>query len=457
LLIGDSGNHKIRKLNFKQVSTYAGPERSMLLDASGLPQGALLDGKSSSALFHSPGGLAAGSDGTLYVADTQNNAIRIIAPSGQVTTLAGNGRIGSEDGTGTGASFYHPGGIAVTKTGIVYVADTLNHVIRKIDGNGVTTTLNSAPVRVVEAFPGLAARAGDYKDGKLSEAWFNEPTGLALDDQNNLYVSDTGNQRIRYINFTTGQVTTVAGAGKASGGSAIYDKNALYAAGGYKDGKASDALFDAPKGIALDSSGGLVVADSLNHVIRYIHHGAVTTLAGLATESGMRDGIESTALFNRPDGVAIAADDTIYIADTGNNRIRSISLYRLPSGLTKDNSIKVVVGQDQIKFDAKPETNRSRIMVPVRQIAEKLGYKVSYADGGSTIRLTKADETIELYLNMKKIKRIDGNGLATVKATDVTAYNKNNRTYVPLRFFAEETGSDVQWIKKEQIAILRNK
>ena len=97
------------------------------------------------------------------------------------------------------------------KGGIIYVSDTLNHIIRKIMPDGTTTTITAASKRVVESHPGFVLPAGDYRNGSIQQALFNEPTGLALDEKGNLYVSDSGNQLIRYIDFSTNEVITVAG------------------------------------------------------------------------------------------------------------------------------------------------------------------------------------------------------------------------------------------------------
>ncbi|QQZ63653.1 SMP-30/gluconolactonase/LRE family protein [Paenibacillus sonchi] len=454
LYISDALNHKIQKLSSGRLSVYAGPSSSILRDAGGQPLGALLDGSREHSLFQAPVGLAFGADGSLYVADSANNAIRKIASSGEVTTLSGNGKIGSADGKGAAATFYHPEGIAVAPNGEVYVADTLNHLIRKISPDGTTVTLNTASERVVERYPGLALPAGDFKDGALEQALFNEPTGLALDAKGNLYVSDSGNQRIRYIDFSLNRVSTLAG-----GDAAVYASNALYATEGYKNGAANKAAFHFPKGIALDAAGGLLIADSGNHVIRYLKNGAVSTVAGSpAGEAGFQDGIESSALFDSPLDVAVASNGTIYVADSGNSMIRAIVPYRLPAGISANQAgITVMVGTQQIQFDAKPEISKNRVMVPVRQIAEGLSYTLTFSKDGQTVTLEKKGQAIELYLGSTTIKRKAQSGAGTIGKTDAAPYVKNNRIFVPLRFFAEEAGMDVQWVKSYQTAILRSK
>lgn len=454
--VADATNDKIRMLSGGKVSTFAGPAVSVLKDKKGLPQGGLLDGKANVSFFHTPYALSADGKGNVYIADSDNNAVRKIDTSGNVTTLAGNGVIGSQDGKGAEAGLYHPAGIAAAADGTVYVADTLNHLIRKVAADGTVTTLNDSSKRSVEVYPGLVRPSGDYKDGDLKSALFNEPTGLALDAKGNLYVSDSGNQRIRLIDFAAGKVTTVAGASSAGNG-IIYDKTSLYAEGDYKDGAADKALFNFPKGIAVDANGGLVIADSLNNAIRYLKDGSVTTLAGNASRHGSQDGAESGALFNTPTGVAVSADGKIYVADSGNNRIRQIAYYHLPSSLPNDDQVKVVVGDKQIQFDAQPEIVNGRTMVPVRFIAEALGYEVKFIEDGQKVDLIKGDTTVELYIGQTGLKHMEKGKDDQKKTTDAAPYVKDDRTYVPIRFFAEEIGLDVQWVNAVRTAVLRTK
>ncbi|CAI6073622.1 hypothetical protein PAECIP112173_02293 [Paenibacillus sp. JJ-100] len=457
LFISDTGNHKISTFSSDNISTYAGPSSTLYRDSGGQPLGALLDGNKGTGLFQSPSALAYSTDKYLYVADSGNNAIRKVSSNGDIVTIAGSGRIGNTDGKGATALFHHPQGIAVTKDGIVYVADTLNHVIRKIMPDGTTSTITAASDRVVEDHPGFVLPAGDYKDGPIHQALFNEPTGLALDNRENLYVSDSGNQRIRYIDFSTNQVITVAGESKMDGIS-IYSKNALYAPGNYKDGASQSATFHFPRGITLDKSGGLLIADSLNNVIRYLKNGIVTTVAGSQTgEAGTQNGLEKLALFNAPQDVAITSDGTIYVADMGNNVIRKIDPYALPANIIGNKSvIKVVLENKQLKFDTSPEMNTGRVMVPVRQIAEALDFEITFSSDGNTINLEKDNRFIQLFLGSKNIKFKEVNGTETTKEIDTVPYVKKNRTYVSLRFIAEELGIDVQWIPTIRTAILRN-
>lgn len=302
VLVADSGNHLIRKISTGTVSTYAG--FTVYRDAKGFPAGMLLDGPLNQSMFHQPQGLAVDQNGTLYVADAANHAIRKITLQG-VVTIAGDGVQGDRNGTGKEARFHSPSDVAVAEDGTLYVADTLNHAIRKIAPDGSVTTLNSLSERTVELANGYLESAGDFRDGKLSEAKFNEPSGIVLDAKGNLYVSDTGNQRIRYIDLQNETVTTVAGGGEA------YAKDALYAEGSYADGEAAAAKFQFPKGLAVTSDGGLLIADSMNHAIRYLHQGKVTTLG---------------SSFSMPVAVKVDALGKIWVADASAQTIQQLTV-----------------------------------------------------------------------------------------------------------------------------------
>lgn len=456
ILISDTRNHIIRKLKDGQVTTFAG--LNLLKDAKGFPIGGRYDGKTDASFFQEPMGLSLDSLGNLFVADAGNHAIRKIDSAGNVTTVAGNGEIGMKDGAGSAATFYRPSHVVAAPDGTLYVADTLNHLIRSISPNGQVKTLNALSTRLIEVTPGQVVQAGDYLDGVLQTAKFNEPTGLALDSKGNLFVSDTGNQRIRYIDFQQNTVTTVAGSSAVDDKGTLFAKTALYAPGDYADGPANKALFHSPQGIAVTAAGGLIIADTLNHSIRYLEKGQVTTIAGAASlRSGEADGIDRSASFKNPVDVAVTSDGNIVVADAYNNKIRKVTPYQLPANLPKDASVRVAYGSQWIPFDAQPEIVNGRTMVPVRAITEELGYKVTFNDANRSVQLAKDGVAIELYIDRTGVKRIVQDKDSVVKETDVAPYIKNERTYVPIRFFAEEIGLDVQWNDAARTAILRKK
>ncbi len=258
-----------------------------------------MDGVGSSASFSSPSGVAVTFSGALLVADEDNNRIRLVSPSGMVTTLAGSGDQTWADGVGSQASFSGPIGMAVTASGVVLVADAANHRIRAISPSGMVTTLAGSGHQT-------------WADGLGSQASFNSPTGVAVKASGAVLVTDTNNHRLRLIS-PSGMVTTFAGSGNAD----------------WVDGVGSQASFNYPTGLAVMASGTVVISDSFNHRIRLVTPlGVVTTFAGSGNEA-WADGVGSQASFNGPQGLAVMASGTIFVADAGNRRIRLVS----PSGI----------------------------------------------------------------------------------------------------------------------------
>jgi hypothetical protein len=250
------------------------------------------DGPGSTAQFAYPFGVAADGSGNVYVADTDNNRIRKIDSLGVVSTLAGTGTAGFADGPGATAQFKYPYGVGVDGSGNVYVADTHNQRIRKIDSLGIVSTL---------AGTGITG----FADGPGATAQFKYPHGVVVDGSGNVFVADTINQRIRKID-SLGVVSTLAGTGIA----------------GFAEGPGATAQFDYPQGLAFDGSSNLYVADSYNNRIRKIDSfGVASTLAGSGM-MGFADGPSATAQFSNPYGVAMDGSGNIYAVDK--NRIRKI-------------------------------------------------------------------------------------------------------------------------------------
>jgi len=277
--VADTNNHRIRKITLtsREVSTIAGSTEGFADDAGtsakfDWPSGVAVDaagnvyvadfynhrirriiltsrevntlaGGGNPAQFNHPVGVAVDSSGNVYVADYGNHRIRkITLTSREVNTLAGSGTAGSADGLGTAAQFRNPTGVAVDAKGNVYVADFSNNRIRKITSGGEVDTLAGTGT------PGS-------KDGAGTSAQFNEPTGVALDAEGNVYVADSGSHLIRKIT-PEGVVSTIAGSGTA----------------GFKDDAGTEAQFNTPKGVAVDAEGNIYVADHYNHRIRKIEY-----------------------------------------------------------------------------------------------------------------------------------------------------------------------------------------
>jgi sugar lactone lactonase YvrE len=283
--VADSNFCRIRKITpTGVVSTLAG----------GMGTGAV-NGTGGTATFDNPWGVAVDTSGYLLVSEAPNSDLRKITPAGVVSTLAGSGAYAYLDGTGTGAQFHGPRGVAIDASGNLYVADSDNHRIRKVTTAGVVSTV---------AGTGTAGAA----NGTGTMASFQNPYAVAVDATGAVYVADYSNHLIRKIT-PEGVVSTLAGTGTA----------------GAANGTGTNASFNYPLGLAVDASGVLYVADYLNHLIRKItSEGVVSTLAGSGTR-GSANGTGTLASFNNPAGIALDGNGNMWVADSGNHRIRKIT------------------------------------------------------------------------------------------------------------------------------------
>jgi hypothetical protein len=251
------------------------------------------------ARFNNPFGVAADTEGNVFVADYSNHTIRKVTSAGVVTTLAGSaGNLGTADATGSAARFYLPAGVSVDTAGNVFVADFGNHTIRKVTSAGVVTTL-----------AGLAGSHGST-DGTGSAARFYFPWSVSVDTAGNVFVADRNNHTVRKVT-SAGVVTTLAGTAGSPGST---------------DGTGSAARFHNPYGVSVDTAGNVFVADTNNHTIRKVTSaGVVTTLAGTAGSSGSTDGTGSAARFQNPLGVSVDTFGNVFVADTNNHTIRKVT------------------------------------------------------------------------------------------------------------------------------------
>lgn len=269
LFVCDRDNHRIVKITPAGVtSVFAGGSVGFA------------NGTGGAAQFNQPYCITMDASGNFYVGDRINHAIRKISPAGAVTTLAGNGVAGNTNGTGNAAQFNEPLGVTVDAAGNVYVADYINGALRKVTPSGVVTTLLPIP----------------------------NIFGVAADASGNIYCAEYFSQQVTKYS-STGSYTVMAG---------------LLGTGGYVDATGTAARFGIPAGITVDANGNLYLTETGNHKIRKITAaGVVTTIAGGNT--GFADGVGIAALFDTP--IAVTGDlanNTLYIADFTNNKIRKI-------------------------------------------------------------------------------------------------------------------------------------
>jgi sugar lactone lactonase YvrE len=260
-------------------------------------------GPATAAAVNLPRAVAVDADGNLFVTDTYNNRIRRVDPDGRITTVAGNG-VGGYSGDGgpaVDAAIFRPHGVAVDNRGHLFIADSPNHRIRMVD-------LSSGLIRTV-AGTGEEGFSGD--GGPATAARLDRPRFVIPTPDGGLLVADTDNHRIRRVD-PAGVITTVAGTGV--GGSAG------------DGGPAAAAELDDPRGLALDHDGNLYVADAVANRVRRIDRlGVVTTAAGTGTAGYDGDfGSADRAALNEPRAVAVDAADNVFIADAANHRLRRI-------------------------------------------------------------------------------------------------------------------------------------
>jgi sugar lactone lactonase YvrE len=248
--------------------------------------------------------LAVDAAGNLFVLDAGNQRVRRVDRQGVITTVAGDGRVsfGGDGGPATRASLYEAKGVAVDQAGNLYIADTFHHRIRKVDRAGIITTV---------AGNGVGGFSGD--GGPATQASLNFPYDIAPDSSGNLYIADLGNYRIRKVR-ANGIISTVAGNGQ-SGFSGDF-------------GPATEATLYSAGGVAADENGNLYMADLGNYRIRKVSaNGIISTVAGNGVRGFSGDGSAATqASLGGPIHVTLDAAGNLYIADTPNQRIRRVQL-----------------------------------------------------------------------------------------------------------------------------------
>ena len=331
---------------------------------------------------------------------------------GKVYTVAGNGLPGHVDGQGSKAQFYKPTGIVIDKAGNIYVSDTLNHAIRKIDEKGKVTTY-----------------AGHPKDQSI----LFEPSGLALDESNNLYVADTANHQIKKI--VDGKVEVLAGLPSE------IDKETGYYLGGNDNGPLEDARFNYPKGLVFLDNGFLIVTDSWNHAIRAISPtGRVFTIAG-AGVSGNNWDDEVTIYFDGPTGIT-KGNDKLFITDYWNNRIIALTvddalLTPIIDYSRKESDLPIYIDGSQVLFpDVQPLIIDGHVQVPVRFVAENIGANVRWDEENRKVIVERNGRSIEFYEASNDF------------------FIHESRSMVPLRTMVEKLDLDIYWAEEHRAVII---
>lgn len=325
LYFTDVANHCIRFISTGgALGTLAGGGRVGYADAVG-----------TNAVFSFPLGARILRNGTIAVADTENDVLRRIStPSGEVKTLSGIGARGYANGPANAAQFAFPNDLVEGPDGTLYVTEFQNHVIRRVSADGRADTLAGS------GEPG-------YANGLGAQTQFNQPAGIAIAPDGNLYVTEWNSHRIRKVT-PAGEASTVAGTGFA----------------GYRDGSSASAEFKNPNGIVMTGEGDFFIADQNNHVIRRIRpDGQVSTVAGLG-RPGFADGDESSALFNAPSGIAMAPDGSLVVTESANHRIRRIRFPRKPLTVSISLSESITEGRWAFHLKTKGAPN-AKVLIQV--------------------------------------------------------------------------------------------
>jgi sugar lactone lactonase YvrE len=296
LYIADTGNHRIRKVNASGIIT--------TIAGNGIQGFSGDEGQATNAELNYPRGIAFDASGNLYIADYNNERIRMVNTAGIISTFAGSGTGGfsGDGGQATTAEIYGPNGLSFNIAGNLYIVDYGNNRIRMINTAGIISTIAGSGTS--------GGYGGDGSAASASQLWM--PSGVAFDALGNLYIADYNNKRIRMVN-TAGIISTVAGSGTQG-----------FSGDG---GQATNAELNDPIKVAIYSTGNLYITDYNNERIRKVNSvGIINTIVGTGTTGYGGDGGQATnAELSDPAGIVFDSVGNLYIADDNNNRIRKVS------------------------------------------------------------------------------------------------------------------------------------
>jgi trimeric autotransporter adhesin len=379
LYIADVNNNRVRMVDTAGIIT--------ALAGTGLVGSAGDGGPATAAQLNAPRTVTVDSSDNLYIADFQNNRVRRVDTTGMITTFAGTGVRGfsGDGGLAAAAQLNGPNTVSFDSSGNLYIAESLGQRLRKVDTMGIITTFAGGGSPVL----------GD--GGPATAAQFDPSSGVAFDSSGNLYIADLNNNRIRKVSLATGIITTIAGTG--------------FTGSTGDGGPAIAAQLNGPFAIAFDSSGNLYIADSTGRRVRKVDTaGIITTFAGTGVSGSAGDGGPATAgQVNNPQGVAVDSSGNLYISEFAGHRIRKVSL---ATGI-----ISTVAGTGVTGFsgDDGPAT-AARLNTPQGVAVDILG-NLYIADVGNS-RIRKVDATgIITTVAGTGIRGFSGDGNSAAAAT----------------------------------------